>query len=163
MLLVSLLVLSAVIWGMVGHEVRLRAMTIINNLTGRAIDISFGSRLRHWARVASNVPQYIFFGRGIATSMTTDNAYVKILTEAGLLGIGTFLWLLFTFLRLQWKIALKAGRGDFISAIAKSLPAATVACIVIPNLAMDTIWTHRFMGVYWIITALIKKWADQHP
>ncbi len=157
----SLLALSAMMWSAVGHDVRLRAMTIINNFTGRAIDISFGSRLKHWASVASDVPQYILFGRGVATSITTDNAYVKILTEAGLVGIGTFLWLLLTFLRLQWKIATRAGEGDFISAIAKSLPAATVACIVVPNLAMDTIWTHRFMGVYLILTALVKKWFDQ--
>ncbi|MGQ9604173.1 MAG: O-antigen ligase family protein [bacterium] len=156
-----LLALPAIVWGAVGPEVRVRAMTIVNNLTGQAIDISFGSRMRHWTRVTSNLPQHIVFGKGIATSLISDNAYVKIVTEAGLLGLGTFLWLLFELLRIQWRIAVKSGVGTFMSAVAKSLPAATVACIVVPNLAMDTIWTHRFMGVYWIVTALLKKWSDQ--
>lgn len=156
-----LLALPAIVWGAVGPEVRVRAMTIVNNLTGQAIDISFGSRLRHWTRVTSNLLKQIVFGKGIATSLTTDNAYVKIVTETGLLGLGAFLWLLFELLRIQWKIAVKSGGGTFMSAVAKSLPAATVACIVVPNLAIDTIWTHRFMGVYWIVTALLKKWSDQ--
>jgi len=158
-LLLGVAAILLISYSMIAEDIRIRAGSIISNLSGRDIGISLRLRLSMWEDVFRDFSTYPILGRGAWTYSTTDNFFLKILGEAGLIGLAAFLWLLSSIMRQEWK-AIRAGVDDtFIRGIAVGLLPATIACLIVFNLAGDMFGVHRFMGSFWIVLALAQKYC----
>jgi O-antigen ligase len=89
---------------------------------------------------------------------------MKILGEAGILGFTAFIALIYTVFKEEVRVVMTPVKDEFVRGIAVGLVPATVACLPIYNLTGDYMLVHRFMGVFWIMLALILKysWAARH-
>ena len=141
-------------------DVRLRAYSILSNLSGRDIGISFSGRLEMWKEAFRDFLDYPILGKGVWSYRLRDNFYLKVLGESGILGLLAFLWLLFNILKQEW-LAIRARVGDrFVRGIAVGLLPGTVACLIVLNLAQDLFGVHMFMGNFWIVLALTLKYCS---
>jgi O-antigen ligase len=135
--------------------IRERAYSIFLNVSGQQEGISFAMRLKMWRSGLADFAAHPVLGRGTWTSGLKDNFYLKVLAEAGILGFAAFLGLVYVVLREEWKLVRLGIEDDFMRGIAHGLFAATIACLVVYNLSGDFFGVHRFMGVFWIVVALL--------
>jgi O-antigen ligase len=155
----AIAILAVVAIAVVPHDVVRRAQTIVRNVTGMEIGISFADRLGMWRMALADFARSPLVGAGTWRYGLRDNFFMKVIGESGLLGLTTFMWLLYVILRCELRI-LRAGIGDpFIRGIAVGLLPATVGCLVIASFSMDLFLTHRFMGTFWLVLALMINYA----
>jgi O-antigen ligase len=151
--------LALIVIAVLPPDVAGRVKTIISDLTGREVGISFGGRLDMWSIALSDFARSPLVGAGTWTYSMRDNFFMKIIGEAGLLGLSTFVWLLYVILRSELRIFRTGIRDDFIRGITLGLFPATIGCLVIAEFSIDLFLTHRFMGTFWIVLALIWKYS----
>ena len=83
---------------------------------------------------------------------------MKVIGENGLLGLVTFIVLLYLVLREEKKL-LKLRSGDeVIDGLTLGLFPATLGFLVVFNLAGDFFLIHKLMGTFWIALALILRY-----
>jgi hypothetical protein len=139
-------------------DVRLRAQSILMNVTGRDVGISAAARFEMWKAGFRDFLESPVVGKGTWTYGVRDNFYMKILGEAGLLGFAAFIALIYYVLKEEVKALTAPLADDLMRGVASGLLPATVACVVIYNLTGDYMLVHRFMGVFWIVLALVLKY-----
>jgi len=145
-------------YSMIPEAIRLRAGSIVTNLSGEDVGISFGTRLSMWRDAFRDFFAYPILGQGWTSSMK-DNFFMKLLGESGIVGLGSFVWLLYTILKQELK-AVRVGADDaLVRGIAIGLVPATVACLIVFNFAGDMFGVHRFMGSFWIVLALTQRYC----
>ncbi len=146
-------------YSLIPEDIRLRAGSIVANLSGRDIGISFRERLGMWTDAMYDFRINPLLGRGAWTYAITDNFFVKLLGEAGLLGLGAFLWLLYCIVRQAWRGIRVRVEDTFVRGIVVGLLPATVACLIVFNFAGDMFGVHRFMGTFWLVFALTQSYC----
>jgi O-antigen ligase len=139
-----------------------RAQTILPNLTGEQVGISYGARLKMWGHSLADFIDSPILGKGTWHYALRDNFFMKLLGEAGILGLAAFLWLLYTILKAEWRIVMCRFENDLLRGIAVGLLPASVACLVVVNLSGDFFLLHRFMGTFWIVLALMLRYAADY-
>ena len=123
------------------------------------LPISFVHRLGMWKTVWTDFLENPILGKGTWVYYLRDNFYMRVLGETGLIGIAAFLGLLATVLREEWR-AIRARTGsDFVRGVALGLFPATVGCLLVFQLSGDFFVVHRFMGVFWVVLALVLKYC----
>jgi O-antigen ligase len=140
--------------------VRERAQSIILNVSGEEVGISWGTRLQLWQEAYGEFLKNPILGAGTWSKGFRDNFYFRILAEAGLLGMFAFFVLLLTLFREIWKIVRFRLEDGLMRGVATGLFAASFACMVVYNLAGDFFAIHRFMGTYWILLGLILVYGS---
>jgi hypothetical protein len=98
-------------------------------------------------------------GRGAWAYSTRDNFYVKLVAESGLLGLASFIGLLCVILRNEWRALMRFKGDDFVAGVAIGLFPASIGSLLIFNLAGDFFQVHRFIGIFWLVLALVLKSA----
>lgn len=136
-----------------------RAQTIISNLTGRDVGISFSGRLGMWGIALADFARSPLVGAGTWRYGLRDNFFMKVIGEAGLIGLTTFVWLLYVILRCELRMFRAGIKDDFIRGITLGLFPATIGCLVIADFSIDLFLTHRFMGTFWLVLALMINYA----
>jgi len=135
-------------------DVVYRARSIISTLSGKFVTLSFSQRLGMWRLALADFLDSPILGKGIWSYSLRDNFYLKILGEAGALGLAAFLGLLYAILRQEWR-ALRLRTPDAITrGVTLGMLPATVGCLVVGNMSGDFFLSHRFMGTFWIVLAL---------
>ena len=160
-LLAGSAVLGLLAYYAVPVDLRLRAESILGNVMGTDVGISAASRFEMWKVSFQDFLRNPVFGRGTWSYGLRDNFYMKVLGEAGILGFGAFIVLIYTILKEEARALRTSVRDDFVRGMSMGLLPATVACLVIYNLTGDYVLVHRFMGVFWIVLALILKYSWQ--
>jgi O-antigen ligase len=159
-LAVGALAAASLVFFAVPEYVRERAQSILTNVTGEQRGISLNLRLVMWRRAIADFVENPILGKGTWTSGLKDNFYFKILAEAGLLGLASFLGLLYVVLREEWRIIRQGIDDDLMRGLIMGLLPATVACLVVYNISGDFFGVHRFMGVVWIVLALALRYGS---
>ncbi|MFH1314166.1 MAG: O-antigen ligase family protein [Candidatus Eisenbacteria bacterium] len=136
-----------------------RAETIISNLTGSDVGISFSGRLGMWGIALADFARSPLVGAGTWRYGLRDSFFMKIIGEAGLIGLTTFVWLLYVILRCELRMFRAGIKDDFIRGLTLGLFPATIGCLVIADFSIDLFLTHRFMGTFWLVLALMINYA----
>ncbi|MGD9141891.1 MAG: O-antigen ligase family protein [bacterium] len=156
---VGLAAFLALVYVIVPSDVIQRAQAIFSTFSGGEMALSFFYRLQMWDLALQDFVSSPVIGRGTWLYELTDNFYVKTLGEAGLLGIGAVIYLMVSIFREEKRIIAARVRDDFVRGIGLGLLPATVGCLVIYNLTGDFLQVHKFMGVFWIVLALLIKYG----
>lgn len=144
---------------LIPEDIRERAGSIVANLSGNDIGISVQERLTMWREVVHDVQSYPILGRGAWTYAIKDNFFLKVLGEAGIVGLAAFIWLLSTILRQEWKAMRMKIDDSFVRGITLGLIPATIACLIVFSLSADLIGIHRFMATFWIVLGLTQRYC----
>jgi O-antigen ligase len=150
----------AVVYLLTPQPIKERAYSIYTNLAGAQTGISLELRLGMWRRGITYFLENPILGNGVWTTGLKDNFYFKILAEAGILGFASFLGLFYAVLREEWRTIGLGIEDRFMRGVTLGMLPASVACLVVYNLSGDFFGVHRFMGVFWIVLALVMKYAS---
>lgn len=102
--------------------------------------------------LGSGYDTYEFMGR-VGSFRDTHNMYVKTVVETGIVGLGVFLWILFTFWRLGWTL-FKRAEDDLLFRSLGLGVAVTSVCVAIVNFFGDR-WTYMGPnGLIWVLLGL---------
>ena len=135
-----------------------RMMDIYLTLTGRQMALSFFYRTRMWREAVDDFLRYPLLGRGTYYYDLKDNFYMKVIGETGLLGLISFVVLLYLVLREEHRLLERRTGDGLIDGLTLGLFPATVGFLVVFNLAGDFFLIHKLMGAFWIILALILRY-----
>ncbi|MFZ1947289.1 MAG: O-antigen ligase family protein [bacterium] len=155
------IILLAVAVGFIGFlfalaptDVVYRARSILSTLTGKVVTLSFNLRLGMWRAALADFMDNPILGRGTWSYSLRDNFYIKMLGEAGALGLAAFLGLIYAILREEWRAINLRASDTLTRGVTLGLMPATVGCLVVGNMSGDFFLSHRFMGTFWIVLAL---------
>ncbi len=137
-----------------------RVRNIMETATGRFVALSFQYRLESWREALEDFTESPLLGKGAWAYELRDNFFVKVGAEAGILGLGAFLLLVFYILRDSWRNVADPPRDDFMRGIAVGFFPAAVGSLIVFNLAGDFLGVHRFIGVFWIGLALMLRYRS---
>jgi hypothetical protein len=151
--------LVLIVLAVIPPDIAGRATTVIMNLIGREVGISFSQRLGMWSTALTDFARSPLVGAGTWRYGLRDNFFMKIIGETGLLGLTTFIWLLYVILKCELRMFRAGIKDDFIRGLALGLFPATVGCLVIADFSIDLFLTHRFMGTFWLVLALMINYA----
>jgi O-antigen ligase len=135
-------------------DVIYRARSILSTLTGKVVTLSFNLRLGMWRTAFADFLDNPILGKGTWSYSLRDNFYVKMLGEAGALGVAAFIGLLYAILREEWRAMGLRAPDTLTRGMTLGLMPATVGCLVVGNMSGDFFLSHRFMGTFWIVLAL---------
>ena len=132
------------------------------------LDTSTSARLASWNQVLKDWPLYPLFGYGITGYKFVDAQYPRVLVETGLIGFMTFIYLLYSILKLAIKNIRSVKRNYFkglgigflagyISLLFHSLAANTFIIVRI----MEPFWF--FVGIIAVLPALEQQSLTQSP
>jgi len=126
--------------------------------SGGQVDNSAGERLSVWQDAYDAFRHDPAFGDGMDTFRygshvagleDTHNYYIKLLVEAGLVGICLFLWLLYRAGKISWQL-FRTSEDTFLSALGCAL-FSLLACAAVVNLFGDR-WTYiEVNGFFWVL------------
>jgi hypothetical protein len=121
----------------------LNSTRLLNDL-GLEDQVSGNTRLAAWQMNWQVTSQHLFLGTGPAgyaayymsyfpdQAMATHNNYIDVISQTGLVGMGTYLWIFASLIWMGVRVLRKVrGRRDFVESLAVAAFAGTIACIVI--------------------------------
>jgi O-antigen ligase len=117
------------------------------------LDTSSSARVESWRRGLEGWVRRPITGYGVANYLFMDAQYVRILTEAGILGLAAFAWLAWTL----WRVAVFRNRtasDPFSKALSLGYLAGFIAMLV-HGLGANTFIIVRIMEPFWLLTALV--------
>lgn len=117
------------------------------------LDTSSSARIESWKIGLQGWAQRPITGYGVAGYVFMDAQYVRILTEAGIVGFLAFCWLAWAI----WCMArdrLSGGSDRFSSALSLGYLAGYVAMLV-HGIGANTFIIVRIMEPFWLLTALV--------
>ncbi len=122
-------------------------------LGGARFDTSTSARFDSFVQGFKGWTQRPFLGFGVTGFAFMDAQYVRVLVEAGLIGLCAFLWLLWLLLRTGWR-TLHAIRGSPYEGIAIGYIAGVIAMIT-HAVGANTFIIVRIMEPFWFLTAIV--------
>ncbi len=122
-------------------------------LAGSRLDTSTSARFDSWKQGLQGWTQRPLFGYGVTGFAFMDAQYIRILTEAGLVGLAAFLWLLFRTGRLAWS-AHRTATGTLMEGLTLGYLAG-FAAMVTHALGANTFVIVRIMEPFWFMTGII--------
>lgn len=127
---------------------------------GARFDLSTSARLDSFIQGFKGWTQRPFFGYGVTGFAFMDAQYVRVLVEAGLVGLLAFLWLLWRTLRMAWGTYNRT-RGTPYEGLALGYTAGLIAMYV-HAIGANTFIIVRIMEPFWFITAIIATLPGIH-
>jgi O-antigen ligase len=159
LLAVGAVVMLLVLYMMIPEAVRTRAYSIYTNVILREAAISYDTRLQLWREGLVGLLRQPVLGTGGWGPELTDNSYVKMLSQGGILSFAAFVALLYYILKAEWNALKRRVSDRLMKGILLGVFPATVACLLVYNFSGDFFGVHRFMGVFWIVLALVLKYT----
>ena len=132
---------------------------LVTTLTAKTFPISFVYRLGMWKEALIDFRQHPILGVGTWGYALRDSFYIKVLGEAGIVGLAAFIALLVTILREEWRAIKVCPDRGLMKGVAIGLLPATVGCLVVFELSGDFFVVHRFAGSFWVVLALTLKYC----
>ncbi len=117
------------------------------------LDSSTSARLDSWRIGLNGWLKRPFLGYGVTGFAFLDAQFVRVLVEAGLLGLGAFLWLLWCILRMAWN-TYQQTIGTRLEGLTLGYLAGAVAMIT-HCIGANTFIIVRIMEPFWFMTAVI--------
>jgi O-antigen ligase len=136
-----------------------RMQDIVHTATGEYVALSVKFRLQAWHAALHGFAQSPLIGKGAGAFGIEDNFFIKAAAEAGLLGLGAFVALIWIVLRASWRVARSGLRDNVMRGIAVGFVPAAIGGLIVFNLAGDFMGVHRFMGMFWMVLALMLRYA----
>jgi O-antigen ligase len=137
-----------------------RMRNIMETATGQYVALSYRYRVIMWKQALKDFTESPLLGKGAWAYELRDNFFVKAGAEAGIVGLGTFLILVFFILRALRRSAAYPFGDDFMRGVAVGFFPAAFGSLVVFNLAGDFLAVHRFIGVFWIGLALLLRYTS---
>ncbi|MCX7927432.1 MAG: O-antigen ligase family protein [Candidatus Omnitrophica bacterium] len=124
-------------------------------LFGRKIYVSESTadRIEAWKKAMVKIRRKPILGRGVPGGSVIDNQYTRVLTETGLVGFTSFMWIII----LLFRFALRTYRqteDDFIKAISLGFLGGFVA-LLFQGLGAAVFILIRIMEPFWFLAALV--------
>lgn len=94
-----------------------------------------------------------FFGYGVTGFTFMDAQYIRILVEAGLIGLSAFLWLVWRIFRSSWNTYQQAA-GTPYEGLSLGYIAGAIA-IMVHGVGANTFMIVRIMEPFWYVTGII--------
>ncbi|MFQ5791432.1 MAG: O-antigen ligase family protein [Acidobacteriota bacterium] len=132
----------------------------------RRLDTSTSARIRSWRYGIEGWARRPLTGYGVAGFAFMDAQYVHVLTETGILGMVTFVWLTWSIWRLA-RDRLRRADDRFARALSLGYLAGFLALLV-HGIGANTFIIIRIMEPFWLFTALVvalphTKGDEQSP
>jgi O-antigen ligase len=146
---------GALAWAFVPKDVASRASELYTTLTGEQVAFSFFARTVMWKDAWKDFLESPILGKGAWAYALRDNFYVKLIAEAGIVGLAAFLLMIYFILRAELKAVRSRQADDFVRGVTLGLFPATAVTLVLFNMSGDFVLSHRFMGGFWLVLALV--------
>jgi O-antigen ligase len=132
------------------------------------LDTSTSARIQSWQGALRNFPQHPLLGHGVTGYQFIDAQFPRVLVETGILGLISFLYLLYSIFKLtlqnlkEVNTPFYQGLGigflsGFIGLVVHSMGANTFIIVRI----MEPFWF--FVGIITILPLLERQRVEQHP
>jgi len=129
------------------------AKTLQENVGGITLDTSASERIRSWKAAWTGVKKHPLFGFGITGWRFLDAQFMRVLVESGFIGLGLFIYLLYSILNETWKV-YKNAKIPFFKYFAQGFLVATIAMIT-HSIGANTFIIIRIMEPFWLICGLV--------
>jgi O-antigen ligase len=129
------------------------ARTLQENVGGITLDTSASERVRSWKDAWKGVKQHPIFGHGITGWRFLDAQFMRVLVESGFIGLGLFIYLLYSILNETWKV-YKNAKIPIFKYFALGFLVATIAMIT-HSIGANTFIIIRIMEPFWLICGLV--------
>jgi len=129
------------------------ARTLQENVGGITIDTSASERIRSWREAFHEFPQHPLLGFGVTGWRFLDAQYVRVLIETGLVGLGAFIFLLYSLLKSVWSV-YKNAQIPFFKAFALGFFISIIAMMT-HSIGANTFIIIRIMEPFWLIAGLV--------
>ncbi len=123
------------------------------SLGGITFDTSSSARIRSWKHALGDLPNHPVIGYGITGWRFIDAQYLRVLLETGLLGLTTFLMLLWAVLR-QARFTYREVKDPLFRGVALGFFVGTLGMMA-HGLMANTFIIVRVMEPFWLLTALV--------
>jgi O-antigen ligase len=122
-------------------------------IAGVRFDTSTSARIESWRYGVTGWAKRPFLGYGVTGFAFIDAQYVRVLVEAGLIGLAAFLWLLWRTLWTAWDTYRQVAGGRF-EGLAVGYIAGLIAMMA-HSFGANTFIIVRIMEPFWFMTAII--------
>lgn len=123
---------------------------------GVRVDTSTSERLRSWEQAMDSFKKSPIYGMGVTgAKYFIDGMYPRVLSEAGLFGLVSFLWLCWMVFRVGWTCYNEA-KDPFTEGVALGFLLGHLGALV-HCLGGNTFIIVRIMEPYWLFAALVMK------
>lgn len=117
------------------------------------LDTSTSARLASWNQVLKDWPLYPLFGYGITGYKFVDAQYPRVLVETGLIGFMTFIYLLYSILKLAIK-NIRSVKSQYFKGLGIGFLAGYIG-LLFHSLAANTFIIVRIMEPFWFFVGII--------
>ncbi len=129
------------------------AATLQENIGGVTLDTSASERIRSWRDAWQGIKKSPIIGYGITGWRFLDAQYMRVLIETGFIGLGLFLYLLYSVLLETWKV-FKNAKIPFFKYFAQGFFVATIAMMT-HSIGANTFIIIRIMEPFWLVCGLV--------
>ncbi len=117
------------------------------------LDTSTSARLKSYEDILSDFPKHPLIGYGVTGYGFIDGQYPRVLIETGLLGLATFLWLIYSLFIQGWS-ALKSAADKWEQGICIGFLAG-LAGLAFHALGSNTFIIVRIMEPFWLLAGIV--------
>ncbi len=129
------------------------AATLQENVGGLTLDTSASERVRSWKDAWGGIKKSPLFGYGITGWRFLDAQYMRVLIETGFIGLGFFMYLLYSVLNETWKV-FKNSKIPFFKYFAQGFFVATISMMT-HGIGANTFIIIRIMEPFWLVCGLV--------
>jgi len=122
-------------------------------ISGVRLDTSTSARVKSWKEVARDWIKHPVFGFGITGYEFVDAQYFRVLIETGLLGLTTFLFLLFSIFRHAHQVVQKTST-PFEKGLSMGFLSGFVG-LIFHGFGANTFIIVRIMEPFWFVLAMV--------
>ncbi|MFH1212559.1 MAG: O-antigen ligase family protein [Candidatus Neomarinimicrobiota bacterium] len=134
-------------------EQRGYAASLQEHVGGLTIDTSASERIRSWRSAFNDLGKHPILGFGVTGWRFLDAQYMRVLIETGVVGLGAFLFLLFSILSNVQKIS-KTAQIPVFRAYALGYLIAVISMMT-HGIGANTFIIIRIMEPFWLVCGLI--------
>jgi O-antigen ligase len=120
---------------------------------GVKLDTSLSARLRSYKAATEDWVEHPILGYGVTGYKFLDTQYLRVITETGLVGLITFLLLMFTIFRQGYRV-FKGTTDPFYKGLAAGYLAGFIG-LLCHALGANTFIIVRIMEPFWFLTAMV--------
>lgn len=148
--------------GIIKRRVLYTFTTYPSSTGGIRLEQSAGARVNNWIIAFKDwLPKHMLFGHGVTGVGVVDAQYPRVIGETGLLGLGSFLWLLVHVWRKAYRVFIHAETTK-----AKAISAGFLAGytgILVQSITTNTFIIIRVMEPFWVLTAMVFLLPKIYP
>jgi hypothetical protein len=120
---------------------------------GITFDTSSSERIRSWIEAIEDMTIHPMLGYGVTGWKFIDAQYLRVLLETGVIGLSTFMLLLWQCLKLSWR-GSKTLNDPMLRGVSTGFFVGTIGMMTHATMA-NTFIIVRIMEPYWILAAIV--------